>query len=254
MEIHSDWLKTLPVVIAHRGASFYAPENTLPAFELAHQQGAQAVELDVKLTLDGHIIAMHDASVDRTTDGEGRVSALRWDEITRLDAGAWKGDLYKGTPVPRLSNLLESLADRLLFNIELTNYTTPFDQLPERVAQLVGEMSLGHRVLFSSFNPWSLLRVRRRAAEVPIGLLVHDRQPRLSRWLFSRWVPHHAWHPSDGLIHSGTLVGRVQQSGKAVNVWTVNQPDRMQKLLEWGVDGIMTDDPPALVDVIGSAG
>jgi glycerophosphoryl diester phosphodiesterase len=250
MAQNSDWLKTLPVVIAHRGASFYAPENTLPAFELAFQQGAQAVELDVKLTLDGQIIVMHDASVDRTTEGQGRVSALRWAEIEQLDAGTWKSDRFKNTPVPLLKNLLETLADRLLFNIELTNYATPFDRLPGAVVQLVKHMGLEHRVLFSSFNPWTLLRVWRRAPEIPIGLLVHERQPRLSRWLLRWLVPHQAWHPSDELIRSSQIVERVHRTGRLVNVWTVNQPQRMQELLDWGVDGIMTDDPPLLLDVL----
>jgi glycerophosphoryl diester phosphodiesterase len=192
MDQKSDWLRTLPVVIAHRGASFYAPENTLPAFELAYQQGAQAVELDVKLSQDGCIIAMHDASVDRTTNGVGRVSDLRWEEMQRMDAGAWKGDRYQDTPIPLLITLLEALADRLLFNIELTNYTTPFDDLPIVVVELIVQMGLEHRVLLSSFNPWSLLRARHRAPEIPLGLLVHNRQPGLSRWLLRWLVPHQA--------------------------------------------------------------
>jgi glycerophosphoryl diester phosphodiesterase len=252
MDKYSDWLKTLPVVIAHRGASFYAPENTSPAFELALQQGAQAVELDVKLTVDGYIIAMHDASVDRTTDGQGWVSALHWDEIQRLDAGGWKGERYADTRIPLLSTLLQSLADDLLFNIELTNYVTPFDDLPGAVVQLVKQMGLEHRVLLSSFSPLSLLRARRKAPEIPLGLLVHDRQPGLSRWLLRRLVPHQAWHPSDNLLHSHRLVEGVHQSGRTVNVWTVNRPDRMEELLDLKVDGIMTDDPPALIEVLGS--
>jgi glycerophosphoryl diester phosphodiesterase len=254
MQENSDWLKTLPVVIAHRGASFYAPENTLAAFELALQQGAQAVELDVKLTQDDHIIVMHDSSVDRTTDGAGKVSALKLDEILRLDAGIWKGERFQHTPVPVLGDLLEALADRLLFNIELTNYATPFDKLPAAVIQLVRALKLEERVLLSSFNPWSLLQARWIAPDIPLGLLVHSGQPRISRWLLRRFVPHQAWHPNEALIRSWEMVKNVHRQGRSVNVWTVNERQRMHELLACGVDGFITDDPPTLIGILQEKG
>lgn len=231
-----------------------APENTMAAFELAYQQGAQAVELDVKLTLDGQIVAMHDSRVDRTTDGEGRVSELRLEEIRRLDAGAWKEDRFKNTPVPALDEILLGLADRLLFNIELTNYATPFDRLPAAVIELVRQLKLEQRVLMSSFNPWSLLRAHWMAPEIPLGLLVHSSQPRISRWLLSRMIAHQAWHPNEALIGSDGRVAKMHHQGRSVNVWTVNHKERMHELLAWGVDGIMTDHPPTLIRVVQERG
>jgi glycerophosphoryl diester phosphodiesterase len=247
MAITFDWSKTLPVVIAHRGASFYAPENTMPAFEMAYQQGAQAIELDVKLTGDGHIVAMHDSRVDRTTDGTGKVNSLTLEEIVRLDAGSWKDDRFRQTQVPTLKDILIAFMDRLLFNIELTNYTSPTDGLPETTILLIRELTLENRVLLSSFNPLALLKAYRLAPEIPIGLLVHPGQPGIIRWLLASLIKHKAWHPHESLLASDRRIQRAHQQGKSINVWTVNQHERMQELLDWGVDGIMTDDPRALV-------
>ena len=248
MTINSDWFKTLPVVIAHRGASFYAPENTYTAFELAYQQGAQAVELDVKLTRDGHIVAMHDNRVDRTTNGTGAVKALTLEEIRRLDAGSWKDERFRQTEVPTLRDVLSGLADRLLFNIELTNYASPLDDLPEATLKLVRELNVEERILISSFNPVALIRAYRLAPEIPRGLLVHQGQPGVIRGLLAAFIRHQAWHPNDRLVSSKGVIERINQQGRSINVWTVNQRARMQELLAWGVDGIITDDPITLVD------
>ena len=241
------------MVIAHRGASFYAPENTMASFELAAKQGAQAIELDVKLTRDGHIVAMHDRTVDRTTNGSGLVNSLTLAEIQRLDAGSWKDDRFRHIPVPTLREILTGLADRLLFNIELTNYASPTDKLPQATIRLIRELNLEKRILISSFNPAALMRTYRLAPGIPIGLLVHSGQPGILRWLLAGIIRHQAWHPSDGLVTSEHIVKRVHQTGRSINVWTVNQRSRMQALLDWGVDGIMTDDPKVLFEVMSSS-
>src|SRR5512135_2653183 len=121
-----------PLVLAHRGASLHAPENTLAAFTLAADQGADGIELDVKLTRDGSIVVMHDATVDRTTTGHGRVSDLTLSEIKALDAGSNFEPQFAQERVPLLEEVFAAVAGRLMINIELTNYASRRDGLERK--------------------------------------------------------------------------------------------------------------------------
>src|SRR3989304_1005932 len=168
----SAWLREAPLVIAHRGASQRAPENTLEAFRLALEEGADGGELDAKLTADGVLIALPDPPLGRKTDGRGRPGELNLEQIRRLDAGSWKGSLFRGARIPTLQEAFAELGRRLLFNVELTNYQTPEDELVERVVDVVKAMGMESRVLLSSFFRRNLAEARRRAPEIPLGHLV----------------------------------------------------------------------------------
>ena len=150
-------------MIAHRGASLIAPENTLLAFRLAAELGADAIELDVKLTADGHAVIHHDRTLDRTTDGSGPLSAKTLEELQRLDAGSHLDLKFSGESIPTLRQVFHEIGDRLLMNIELTNYARPFNGLPEVVSRMIFEFDLMGRVLISSFNPIALIKMRRFA-------------------------------------------------------------------------------------------
>ena len=229
-----------PFIIAHRGASRYAPENTLAAFRLAAAQGADAVELDAKLSRDGHIVVMHDNTVDRTTNGSGAVREMDWDALQRLSAGGEEGD--PETAIPLLENVLEAVAHDVLVNIELTNYAAPLDDLPYLVADLITRLNLQERVWISSFNPWVLRRFAKRMPDVPIGFLIDDRYP----WMYPLWrrfVPHQLTEPHLSLVNE-SAVRRWHVQGKLVAVYTVNDADDMRRLFAWGVDAIFTDDTP----------
>ena len=119
-----------PLIIAHRGASAYAPENTLAAFELAIQQGAPAIELDAKLSCDGHVVVIHDQTVDRTTPHSGRVGELSLAELRRMDAGSHFDTCFQQERIPTLAEVFESIGPGTLINVELTNYSSPGDDLP----------------------------------------------------------------------------------------------------------------------------
>jgi len=131
-------------IIAHRGASAQAPENTLAAFQLALDLQADGIELDVMLTGDQQVVVIHDEEVDRTTDGSGRVADMTLEEIRQLDAG-------QGEKVPTLSEVLDRFGGKLLINIELKNYTSIFDPLPVEVSKLIQSYDLVDDVLISSF-------------------------------------------------------------------------------------------------------
>ena len=232
-----------PVIMAHRGASAHAPENTLAAFHLAMEHGADGIELDTKLTADGRVVVIHDPTVDRTTGSSGMVRQLTLEQIKNLDAGSHFDARYAGEPVPTLEEVFEALVDGSLINIEVANYASPRDGLPDAVAALVERYGMQQRVIFSSFNPFNLLSLRRRLPEVPVGLLTLPgwkggllRGP-LGALFAPRWV-----HPYYTDVTEASLA-RAHAAGIGVNVWTVNRPEDMRRLFRMGIDGIITDDP-----------
>lgn len=232
-----------PILLAHRGASQYAPENTLPAFELALEQGADGVELDAKLSADGEVMVIHDASVDRTTGGHGKVSQLGLAQLKQLDAGALFEARFRGTRIPTLDEVFAAIGPRAIINVELTNYATPADQLVERVCELVKRHGLQERILFSSFLGMNLSRARRLLPGVPGGLLAlpgwKGAWARSFGFMFSEFE---ALHPHFSDV-SARQVSRVHQLKRRIHVWTVNAAEEIERLRGWGVDGFITDDP-----------
>jgi glycerophosphoryl diester phosphodiesterase len=236
--------RSQPLVIAHRGSSAYAPENTLAAFQLAADQDADAIELDVDLTRDGHAIVMHDATIDRTTDGHGCVSDLTLEEIRRVDAGAWKSADFKGERVPLLEEVFEQVGRWLLINVEIKDMTLLGNGVEAQVAALIQKHNLIDRVLISSFNPLALQRVKHIDKRLACGLLV---APDLPIWLRKAWlaplIPHlNARHPHHSQVNKA-VVDQLHAQGLIVNVWTVNQAGIARAMDIAGVDGIIGDDP-----------
>jgi glycerophosphoryl diester phosphodiesterase len=232
-----------PIIFAHRGASLYAPENTLAAFNLAIDQGAEAVELDAKLSADAEVVVIHDQTVDRTTDGSGKVNQLTLRDIKKLDAGSFFDSEYTGETVPTLEEVFEAVDQSKLINIELTNYGSPFDLLPDKVAELVVLHGRQSSVLFSSFNPMALRRIHTLLPETAKGLLTFPGGlGALLRSKFNFFIPHDALHPEKRDVTPG-LLKRQHIRGKKVNVYTVNDADTMRYFFSLGVDGIFTDDP-----------
>ncbi|MEN4011020.1 MAG: glycerophosphodiester phosphodiesterase family protein [Chloroflexota bacterium] len=232
-----------PVIFAHRGASAHAPENTLSAFRLAVQHQADAIELDAKLSADGEVMVIHDQTVDRTTNASGKVSSFNAVELQGLDAGSHFSAQFKGEPVPTLEQVLAEFGNQVFINIELTNYASPRDALPEKAAALVKKFHLEARVLFSSFHPNNLRRVARVLPQCPLAILA---LPGVTGMLMRSWlglrIARHVLHPHlrDA---SPALITREHKRRRRVHVWTVNDPQDMRRLFRDGVDGIFTDDP-----------
>ena len=234
---------TSPIVIAHRGASAYAPENTLAAFRLAADQGAQAVELDAKLSLDGQVVVIHDQTVERTTGAKGVVIAMTLAEMKALDAGSFMGAQFRGEPIPTLEEVFAEVGQRLFINVELTNYTSPGDRLVERVAGLVRKYRLEERVIFSSFHPLNLLRARLLLPEVPRAILAEP--GRKGRWARSFWLKLLAPEMVNPYFSDADSRFMAQQRryGRRVYPWTVDDPAEMTRLVRLGASGIITNDP-----------
>jgi len=233
-----------PLIFAHRGASAHAPENTIAAFELAIHQSADVIELDTKLSADGHVVVIHDQSVDRTTNGSGRLSKLSLARLRELDAGSHFSDTFHGEKIPTLEEVLEIFAGRIFLNIELTNYRSPFDALPKKVAHLIDQCDLETQILVSSFHPIPLRRFHHLLPSIPIGFLAKPGAVGLiSRsWIGKDLVHYQAIQPEKNDV-SSALITKAHQSGKRVHTFTVNSAHEMAKLLSLNVDGIITDDP-----------
>ncbi len=140
-----------PIIFAHRGDSAHAPENTLVSFELALAQGADAIELDAKLSADGEVVVIYDATVDRTTDGHGRVARLTLTDLRSLDAGCSFSEKYRGQKIPLLEEVFETVGKKTYINVELTNYAAPRDPLVEKVCALVKNTAWKRESFFHLF-------------------------------------------------------------------------------------------------------
>jgi glycerophosphoryl diester phosphodiesterase len=249
----SDWLipRDRPLVIGHRGASAVAPQNTLAAFRKAMELGADGVELDVQLSADGVPVVMHDFTVDRTTDGTGPVRSKTLAELKALDAGSTFSPQFVGERIPTLSQVLAGLEGKLLVNVELKDFNPRGSGLEAPVVEVARKHAMEKRVLFSSFNPLALRRVKRLAPDIPAGLLYAEDLPIYLRraWL-APFIPHEARHPHFSMV-TESLIKWCHGHGLRVNTWTVDDPAEMRRLIALGVDGILTNTPDVLCKVIG---
>lgn len=232
-----------PILLAHRGASAYAPENTLAAFRLALEQGADGIELDAKLTADGKVVVIHDAAVNRTTNGSGAVKDLPLAKLRELDAGAHFSKAFMGEKIPTLEEVFEAVGKHCWIDIEITNYASIRDGLADRLVDQVKCYQMQSQVMFSSFLPFNIMRVRRLLPEVPAGLLAWTGFP---GWLARGRIGQGA-SPDLIIPQSTTIqrqyVDRMRAGGRGVIAWTVDDPGEARRLLAWGVNGIITNDP-----------
>lgn len=248
-----NWLNEIPqpVVFAHRGACAHAPENTLASFRLAVEHGAPAIELDAKLTVDGQVVVFHDQTLKRTTGAEGRLIDWKFADLRSLDDGAFFGPQFAGERIPTLDEVFEEVGKQLFVNVELTNYISTRDALPEKVAEVVRRHNMQARVLFSSFTASNLTRVKRQLPDAPVGLLALGGLPGwLARSAWGRRSSPEIIHPFLGDVTPG-LMKREKQWGRRVHVWTVNAPQDLRRLAALGVNGFFTDDPRLALQVLG---
>lgn len=225
----------------------------MAAFELALAQGADGIELDAKLSSDGHVVVIHDATVDRTTGRHGRVKDMSLAELRTLDASTFFAEKYRREKIPTLEEVFEALGKHIFVNVELTNYNTPGDHLVESVCMLVKKFSLQKQVLFSSFFASNLSKARGLLPDVPRGLLAFNGP--LGAWARSfgfAFGKYQALHPNLKDV-TPQQVQRVHRLRRRVHVWTVNRAEDLRRLFHWDVDAIFTDEPQLAVDVRGES-
>ena len=232
----------LPLVIAHRGSSAAAPENTIAAFERAITDGADAIELDVHLSRDDHPVVIHDETLERTTNGSGPVRGHTMRELKRLDAGAWRGRAFAGQRLQTLQEVLERFRGRTRFWIELKGGSELYPDIEERIVGLLEVYDVIDGALVQSFDHAALARLRGFSRELSLGALL-ARAP----LDVARDVPPIA----DAVCASAEILGApereaIRRSGRQCHVWTVNEPALMDRLVGLAVDGIITDRPALL--------
>jgi glycerophosphoryl diester phosphodiesterase len=232
-----------PLILCHRGAKNYAPENTLAAFKVALELGADGFELDTQLTSDGHVVVYHDTTVDRITNGHGKLSQLPLAELRKLDAGSSFSEKFRGEKISTLDEVFETSGKGAIINVELKNFSTPFDNLVEKVCEVVRRHGMQKNTIFSSFLPWNLKKAARILPEVPRGLItIKGRWGVWGRSFGFSFGDYDALHPHLDDV-TAQQVQRVHKLKRRINEWTVNKEEDIQRLFRWGVDGIMTDDP-----------
>lgn len=227
-----------PYICAHRGASAAAPENTMAAFREARRLGADSFELDTYLTSDGVAVLLHDGTVDRTTDGTGDITKMTLAEVRKLDAGSWKGERFRGEPLPTLE---EALVGRggLYVNIEVKANAQTAAPLAKEVVRLIEKHKLEKFVIISSFNPDALREIKRLNPKVRTGYLYYDKVPDIHPEGLDAVHPHFKTVTPEYMTWA-------RENGYEVNVWTVDNPDEMRRLIRLGVASIITNVPDVL--------
>lgn len=237
----NQWLSSNDfLVIGHRGASAYAPENTLKAFHLARKQGAVGIEFDIQLSQDGVPMVIHDETLDRTTDATGPVSAYSSAALQQVDAG-------DGEPVPTLDAVFEELGADFLYNVEIKAEPLRVQACVEAVMACIDSHQLRNQVCVSSFEHNIMQTAQGMLArEIALGMLRAPKSP-----------PHPDWFRGEALHPHFTMVDEAYMAwarslGCKVNVWTVNSAEIAQRLKELGVSAVITNHPDLILDAVAS--
>lgn len=247
-------------VIGHRGAAELAPENTAAGFRAAADLGV-GFELDVTQAVGGEVVVIHDDTLDRTTTGEGYVDQTPLATIRTLDAGTWYGTDWAGEPVPELRAVLADFGQQVVIDIEIKN---PRDServgpLAREVVRLVEEAGLVDRVFVTSFNPYVLAAVREANPDIVRGQLYGRFKGAdlnfIEKYVLKRLLLNGKAVPDLLVAEAAFLrkgyVRRMRRKGYRVMAWTVNDPEEMRRLVDWGVQGIITDRPDLALEVLG---
>lgn len=254
--MREDETRRRPIVLAHRGGGGLAPENTLAAFDNGLSLGSDGIELDVHLSRDGVAVVIHDPTIDRTTDGSGAVADFDTADLAAFDAGyrfcrdgsyPWRG---RGCRIPRLRDVLARVACPALIELK-----TPAPELAEVVVTDVRAAGADDRVLIGSFHAAALEAIRVRAPHLRRGA---DREAILANGVPSQERPpaidFHSFQVPEAFngqrIVTPEFVRRAHGLGADVIVWTVDRADDIRRLLDWGVDGLITDRPDVAVPTV----
>lgn len=245
-----------PLVVAHRGASAYAPENTIAAFELAIELDADALELDLRQTKDSVLVVLHDAEVDRTTNGKGNVRNFTFFELQKLDAGSWFNNEFSDQKIPSLQEVIDLLDESTSIIIELKEGNETYPGIEERVVEIVKQNNIESQTILKSFNPNVLERLRKIDPDIPLLYVYAVRIPWLGM-IIDRGVTFDSVYDLDveylqphRFFLSKSFVEDAKANGYKIISWGVNSTEAINESLEYGVDGIETDYPDKVLNLI----
>lgn len=232
-------MKTL--IWAHRGASGYAPENTMEAFRIAYKQRADGIELDIHLTKDGHIVVSHDETIDRCSNGTGRIIDKTLEELLTYDFSN-KFKNFKNVRIPTLEKVLRNVKEtNLTVNIEIKSDQVIYDGIEAKTISLVSKLGLSNRVIYSSFNHYSMKLIKKIDSTIPIGLLYSEAM--VDPHVYASHFKANAIHPYfRTLLVPGTISG-CKANNIHINAWTVNDPEDMKQMFKEEINAIITNYP-----------
>ena len=221
-------------VFGHRGYSGNYPENTMLAFQKAIEVGADGIELDVQFSKDGRLVVIHDETLDRTTTGQGRVKDHTLEELRTYDASYRFSGMYGFNPVPTLDEVLAYMSDKdACTNIELKTCVYEYEGIEEAVLNCVKKHNVFEKVIISSFNHYSILRMKKLAPDLKSGFLTDCWIIDAGKYVSSQGIP--CYHPN---FHNLTpeITAEIKQYGLEINTWTVNTLDDFKVLEDLGID------------------
>ncbi len=235
-------------IFAHRGFSGKYPENTMLAFQKAVEIGVDGIELDVHLTKDNEIVIIHDEDIKRTCDGEGLVKDMTLEELRKFDASATFRGVYGFCGIPTLREYFELVKDTpIITNIELKTGVYEYPTIEKRVIDMVREFGLSDKIIFSSFNHFTVKRCEEFAPEIKRGFLTGDWIYDFGKYTAERNVQCcHPWHVS----LSEEVIREMHEAGCEINTWTVNEYADIEKLSKWGVDSLIGNFPDRMIEVL----
>ncbi|MCC9089014.1 MULTISPECIES: glycerophosphodiester phosphodiesterase [Bacillus] len=230
-------------IIAHRGSSSAAPENTIAAFDLAVQQGADYIELDVQLTLDQHVAVIHDDTIDRTTDGSGLVKSYTLDQLKKLDAGSWFDERFANERIPTLQEILERYRQRIGILIEIKQPKRQIG-IEKAVVDIINRFTYSRHIMVQSFDDNALQRVKAYAPSLRTAFIIKPSALKLAKRKLAVYSSF-----ADCLNMKKTMINRwwidrIHSFGMDVFIWTVKDQKTANRIKKYPIDGVVTDHPP----------
>ncbi len=242
-----------PLLFGHRGASAQAPENTLAAFNALLDSGIPGVELDIHRCASGELVVIHDFELKRVSGRDGRVENTVWEELSELDVGSWFAEEFAGESIPLLDEVFDLLGSKVYYDIEIKQEDRECGLLEESLRKKISERALQDRVVVSSFNPYALRELRRLDGNISTALIytTGPEFPFLLRGGAGRFISRPtALKPNMDHVTRGNLFFKRILEGFPVIPWTVDDEESARRLLDLGVDGLISNHPERLLPLV----
>ncbi|UGB28917.1 glycerophosphodiester phosphodiesterase [Metabacillus sp. B2-18] len=265
-QVNSSNSNTNHLIVAHRGASGYAPEHTIASYELGEKVNGSYIEIDLQMTKDGHLVAMHDETVDRTTNGTGFVKDITLDEIKKLDAGSWFNDMYpeyaneafKELEVPTLEEIFQTFGNDANYYIE-TKSPIKYRNMEEKLLELLDIYQLTshnddtNHVIIQSFSSESLEKIHELNPNIPlVQLLAYTGKASISDKQLAAIKKYAIGIAPNFPSINQAYVEKARKSGLDIHPYTINDKEEMENALLWGVTGVFTNDPELFQNVLNT--
>lgn len=239
-----------PMVYAHRGASGHAPQNTISAFKMGINMGAKGIETDIQLSADGIPIIIHNDDIDNLSNGTGACNSMTLKELRKYDFGSWFSDKFIGEKIPTLEEVIQLVEkEDIILNIEIKGGFVKYPEIEEKALALVEKYSLVDKVIISSFNHYSIMKIKelnkniKTAPIYSLGLALP--------WKYAKMINANNIHPKFTSINKD-IVDMCHQNNIQVNCWTPNTKEDIISCINLGVDGIVTNYPDMAIDIINN--